>query len=139
MLNHCVLMGRVATDLDLKSVPVQNSGEKRYVSLNLAVQRGYLNADGSRTTDFIHCVAWGGTAEFICKYFSKGRMMIVSGELRCRSYLKNNEKRSITELLITKVDFSGEAAKPSTTDDSFSTPVGAVGADELLYDDGVMF
>ncbi len=135
MLNQCVIMGRVATDLELKSVPMQNNKEKRYVFFNLAAQRSYLNADGSRTTDFIHCVAWGGTAEFICKYFGKGRMMIVSGELRCRSYLKNDEKRTITELLVTKVDFSGEP-KPNTSDDTLSEDVGS---DELLSDDGVLF
>ncbi len=83
MLNHIVLMGRLVKDPELRytqsQVPV--------ASFTVAVDRDFGGRDGSeRQTDFIDCVAWRQTGEFVSKYFQKGRMIVVSGRLQSRKW-----------------------------------------------------
>ena len=83
MLNHIVLMGRLVKDPDLRytqsQVPV--------ASFTVAVDRDFGGRDGGeRQTDFIDCVAWRQTGEFVSKYFQKGRMIVVSGRLQSRKW-----------------------------------------------------
>lgn len=83
MLNHIVIMGRLTRDPELRytqsQVPV--------ASFTVAVDRDYSGQNGSeRQTDFIDCVAWRGTGEFVSKYFQKGRMIVVSGRLQSQKW-----------------------------------------------------
>ena len=106
MINKWIGMGRLTADPELKQTP---SGVST-CTVNLAVQRDYADGNGERQTDFICVVAWRQTAEFLCKYFRKGSMIAVVGELRTRTY---NDKRYpdvkhyVTEVYADKVSFCG--------------------------------
>lgn len=110
MLNHIDIMGRLTKDPELRytqsQVPV--------ASFTLAVDRDYKQT-GSET-DFINCIAWRNTAEFIQKYFSKGRMMIASGRLQIRTYEDNNGvKRTVAEVVVDNAYF-GDSKKENAGD-----------------------
>ena len=91
MLNKVIIMGRLTADLELKQTP---SGVS-VLSFNIAVERSYSKQGEEKQVDFINCVAWRQQAEFISKYFSKGRMIALEGNLRTRTYDdKNGTKRN---------------------------------------------
>lgn len=104
MLNQLILMGRLTADPELKTT----SSGTSVATFTLAVERNYAQ-NGEKKTDFVNCVAWRGTAEFISTYFSKGRMMSVVSELQSRSY-ENAEGRKITvwEALVKEAYFCGD-------------------------------
>ncbi len=104
MLNKVILQGRLVQEPELKSTQTGTS----VCSFTLAVDRSY----GEKKADFINCVAWRNTAEFISKYFGKGKMLIAVGELQVRQYTtQNGEKRYATEVIVNEVNFAGDAAK----------------------------
>ena len=110
MLNHIVIQGRLTRDPELRrtqsNVPV--------ASFTLAVDRDIKNDSGERGVDFIDCVAWRGTAEFVSKYFSKGSMAIVSGRLQLRDWTdKDGGKRRSAEVVADTVYF-GESKKSNS-------------------------
>ena len=82
MLNRIFLMGRLTRDPELR----RTQSGTAVASFTLAVDRDFTNQDGSRDADFIDCVAWKGTGEFVSKYFVKGRMAVVSGRLQLRDW-----------------------------------------------------
>jgi single-strand DNA-binding protein len=93
MLNHIVLMGRLTKDPELR----RTQSGTAVASFSLAVERDFADkATGQRTTDFIDIVAWRGTAEFVSKYFTKGRMAVVEGRLQIRAWQdrEGNNRRS---------------------------------------------
>ncbi len=105
MLNRVILMGRITQDLELRQTPNGTST----VTFNVAVDRNYQSQNGERQTDFITCVAWRQQAEFITKYFSKGRMIAIEGNLRTRTYDdKNGSRHYVTEVFVDSVSFTGE-------------------------------
>jgi len=105
MLNKVILMGRITQDLELKSTP---SGAS-VLSFNIAVERSFAKQGEERQADFISCVAWRQQAEFISKYFGKGRMIAIEGNLRTRTYEdKNGAKHYVTEVYVDSVSFTGE-------------------------------
>ncbi len=112
MLNRVILMGRITADPELKQTPNGIS----VVSFSLAVERSYTSKGAERVTDFINCVAWRQTAEFISRYFSKGRMMAVEGSIQVRNYVdKSDNKRQAVEVVVDNAFFadSKNAAAPS--------------------------
>ena len=82
MLNHIVIMGRLTRDPEMRKT---GSGIA-VANFTVAVDRDFNGQDGQKETDFIDCVAWRKTAEFVQKYFSKGKMIAVSGRLQVRSW-----------------------------------------------------
>jgi len=105
MINNVVLMGRITHDLELKST----ANGVNVVSFTLAVERSYAPQGEKRQADFIDCVAWRNTAEFITRYFSKGSMIAVTGEIQTRSYEdKNGNKRKAVEIVVNNASFCGE-------------------------------
>ena len=103
MLNQITIMGRMVKDPELRHT---NSG-LAVASFTLAVDRDFKNDSGEKETDFIDCVAWRGTAEFVDKYFSKGNMAVVSGRLQIRSYAdKDGNKRKAAEIVASNVYFA---------------------------------
>lgn len=103
MLNHIVIMGRLTKDVELRRT---NTGTA-VASFTLAVDRDF----GEKETDFIEVVAWRQTAEFVSKYFSKGRMAVVSGRLQIRSWNdKDGNKRKTAEVVADNVYF-GDSKK----------------------------
>ena len=105
MLNRVILMGRITQDLELR----QTTNGTSTVTFSVAVDRNYQSQNGERQTDFITCVAWRQQAEFITKYFSKGRMIAIEGNLRTRTYDdKNGSRHYVTEVFVDSVSFTGE-------------------------------
>ena len=115
MLNHIVIMGRMTRDPELRHT---NAG-KSVASFTLAVDRDFKAKDGSKETDFIDCVVWGNTADFVASYFSKGRMAVVEGRLQLRDWTdKDGNKRRNAEVIANSVYFGDSQkseSKPSTT------------------------
>lgn len=110
MTNVAVVMGRLVADPELRHTP----NGVPVTPFTLAVDRNYAKAGGERQTDWIDVVAWRGTAEFICKYFTKGRMIAISGFLQTRTWEdKNGSKHKATELVAQQVSFCGDKAKES--------------------------
>lgn len=101
MLNIVALQGRLAADPEQRTT---QSGTP-VTSFSLAVQRNVKGGDGEYGTDWIDCVAWKGTAEFICKYFQKGQLMAVNGTLQTRSYEKDGVKRKVTQVVVQSAYF----------------------------------
>ena len=103
MLNHITIMGRLTRDPELR----RTGSGIAVTSFTIAVDRDYAGKDSSeRETDFIDCVAWRQTGEFVDKYFAKGRMAVVSGRLQIRSWKDKDEKtRRTAEVVADNVYF----------------------------------
>ena len=101
MLNHIVIMGRLARDPELRRTQTGTP----VASFRLAVERDFKDkASGERITDWIAVTAWSYTAEFVSKYFTKGRMAVVSGRLQMRDWTdKNGIKRTSSEIVADSV------------------------------------
>lgn len=128
--NGVHIMGRITRDLELRHT---QSGTA-VCQFCVAVTRSFKDANGEYQSDFIDCVAWRNSSEFITKYFSKGALIALDGELQTRNYTdKDGNKRKATELLVSSVAFTGEkreaAAKPAPTEDDYS----AISDDDLPF------
>ena len=107
MLNHIVVMGRLTRDPELRKTPAGVS----VTTFSLASDRDFSQQDGQKETDFLVVVAWRSTAEFAAKYFTKGRMAIVSGRLQIRNWEdKAGNKRRSAEILADNIYF-GDSKK----------------------------
>lgn len=132
-LNKVILMGRITQDLELKQTPNGVS----VLTFTVAVDRSYSKQGEERQTDFISCVAWRQTAEFISKYFSKGSMIAVEGSLRTRTYEdKNGSKHYVTEVYVDNASFTGEK---KTESQPAATIGNEIDYEDVLSDDGVPF
>ena len=102
MLNHITIMGRLTRDPELR----RTTSGTAVTSFSLAVDRDFKSQSGEKETDFIDVVAWRSTAEFVSKYFTKGRMAVVSGRLQIRSWTdKDGNKRRTAEVVADNVYF----------------------------------
>lgn len=102
MLNHIIVMGRLTRDPELR----RSQSGTAVTSFSLAVDRDYKGQDGEKETDFIDIVAWRTTAEFVSKYFTKGRMAVVEGRLQVRDWTdKDGNKRRSVEIVADNVYF----------------------------------
>ena len=115
MLNRIILMGRLTADPELRTTP---SGVS-VASFSIAVERNY-QSNGERQTDFINCVAWRQTGEFISRFFQKGRMIAVEGSLQTRKYEdKTGAKRTAYDVVVDQAYFAD--SRPAQNDGS-ATP-----------------
>lgn len=104
MLNSAIIMGRLTAAPELRTT---QSG-KSFVPFCVAVDRNRTNSDGTRDTDFINCVAWSHTADFISRYFTKGQMIAVQGSIQTKTYDdKQGNKRMGFEIVAQEVSFCG--------------------------------
>ncbi len=115
MLNKVILQGRLVADPELR----HTGGGVAWASFRLAVDRDFKNKEtGERSADFLSIVAWRQTAEFVSRFFSKGRMAIVEGKLQTRTYDdKDGVRRYVTEVVADSVYFGD-----SKRDDGGSKP-----------------
>ena len=112
MLNHITIMGRFTRDPELR----RTGSGIAVASFTLAVDRDQKPKDGERETDFIDCVAWRNTAEFVSKYFTKGRMAVASGWLQIRNYTdKDGNKRRAAEVVAESVYFADSKKEESNS------------------------
>ena len=116
MLNHITIMGRLTRDPELR----RTGSGIAVASFTVAVDRDFGGRDGGeRETDFIDCVAWRQTGEFVSKYFTKGSMAVVSGRLQIRSWTdKDGNKRRTAEVVADNVYF-GESKRNSEGNSSY--------------------
>ena len=112
MLNKIFIMGRLTRDPEFRRT--QNG--IAVTSFTLAVDRDFKNADGTKDTDFIDVVAWRNTAEFVSKYFSKGRMIVVSGSLQSRKWQDRNGQNRISWEVIADNVYFGDSKRDSAGD-----------------------
>lgn len=128
MLNHIVLMGRLTRDPELR----RTGSGIAVASFTLAVDRDFAAQGAEKETDFVDIVAWRGTAEFVSKYFTKGRMAVVSGRLQIRNWQdKEGNKRRSAEVVADNVYF-GDSKRDGAASGgfdqsapSYSAPFGA--------------
>lgn len=112
MINNVVLMGRLVATPELRSTGTGIS----VASFTLAVERAYAKAGEQRQADFIDCIAWRSTAEFITRYFQKGSMIAITGNIQTRNYEdKNGNKRKAVEVVVDNASFCGSKAESGTT------------------------
>ena len=119
MLNHIVIMGRLTRDPELR----RTGSGIAVASFTVAVDRDFgKNENGEKETDFIDCVAWRQTGEFVSKYFTKGRMAVVSGRLQIRPWTdKDGNKRRTAEIVADNVYF-GDSRRDGDTGSTYSAP-----------------
>lgn len=121
MLNSCNFQGRLAADPELRTT---QSGIS-VTSFRMAVDRSKADEDGNRQVDWLSFTAWRNTAEFICKYFSKGSQMVVESHCQTRKYQdKNGEDRIATEFIVDKAHFCGpkQSSRQEPVDDGGTNP-----------------
>lgn len=118
MLNHITIMGRLTRDPELR----RTGSGVAVTSFTLAVDRDFASKEGGeKETDFIDCVAWRNTGEFVSKYFTKGSMAVVSGRLQIRSWTdKDGNKRRTAEVVADNVYF-GDSKKSESSAGSYPT------------------
>ena len=155
MLNHITIMGRLTCDPELR----RTGSGIAVASFTVAVDRDFGGRDGGeKETDFIDCVAWRQTGEFVSKYFTKGRMIVVSGRLQIRSWTdKDGNKRRTAEVVAdncyfgdSKRDDQGSSyggntyggnsygnaySAPAGNYGGYSAPAGAPASDFAMLDD----
>ena len=143
MLNHITIMGRLTRDPEVRMTQSQT----QVASFTLAVDRDFGGRDGGeKQADFIDCVAWRQTAEFVSKYFSKGRMAVVSGRLQSRKWeTREGEKRTSWEVVVDNIYFGdsrrdGDSGEGRFAQSSYEAPKSSPKAsspfEELEGDDG---
>ena len=116
MLNKIVLMGRLTKDPELRYTQSQTA----VTSFSLAVERDAKSRDGDRDVDYINCVAWRSSAEFVEKYFHKGSMAVVAGRLQIRNWQdKDGNNRQSAEVVVDNIYF-GDSKR---SDDSNTPPL----------------
>ena len=122
MLNHVVLMGRLVADPELRTTPAGVT----VATFRIAVDRDFKNKQtGERETDFVNIVVWRQTAEFVSRYFTKGRMAVVEGRLQIRQYTdKEGNKRTAAEVVAENVYF-GDSQRREGDGGGYSAPAPA--------------
>lgn len=111
MINSVVLMGRLTADPELRTTTTGKS----VCSFRVAVDRGYSKNAEERQADFINVVAWENTANFVCRYFSKGSMIALQGSIQTRQYEdKTGAKRTAFEVIAREVSFCGSKSETGT-------------------------
>lgn len=138
MLNHLTIMGRVTRDPELR----RTGSGIAVAGFTVAVDRDFSGKDGGeKETDFIDCVAWRQTGEFVSKYFTKGSMIVVSGRLQMRSWTdKDGNKRRSAEVVAENVYFgdskrSNDGGNTAPAYGSYSAPASAPAQDFTVLDD----
>ena len=143
MLNHITIMGRLTRDPELR----RTGSGVAVASFTVAVDRDFgKNEAGEKETDFIDCVAWRQTGEFVSKYFTKGRMAVVSGRLQIRNWTdKEGNKRRSAEVVADNVYFGDSrregdgnafgAAPAAPSYGGYSAPTGAPASDFAMLSD----
>ncbi len=131
-LNFAIVMGRLTGDPELK----HTSNDLAFTRFSIAVDR--VNKSVEKQTDFFNVVAWGSNAEFICRYFKKGSLIIIEARMQTGSYEgKDGIKRQTFDLVVNRVHFSGSKSQNDSSSDSSSDFSGSSfsNSDESAFSD----
>jgi len=124
MLNKIILMGRLVKDPELR----RTQSGTAVTSFRIAVDRDFKSQDGEKKADFFDVVAWRATAEFVSKYFTKGRMAIVEGRLQTRDWTdRDGGKRVATEIVADNIYF-GDSKRDGAGDSGYAPSYGSAPA-----------
>lgn len=119
MINNVTIMGRLTARPELKTT---QSGMP-VTSMCIAVERRFQPKEGEKLTDFINCIAWRNTAEFITRFFDRGDMIAVTGEIQTRKYQdKYGNNRTAFEVIVNHASFCGSRSNSGNNADSNNTP-----------------
>lgn len=140
MLNQSFIMGRLTRDVSMSYA--QNSDNTAIARFTIACERDIAGADGQRAADFISCVAFGKTAEFIEKYFRQGSMICVTGRIQTGSYTnREGQKVYTTDIIVEKAHFTGEkkaaAEESEDRDYNYGRPAPSNGDGFMNIPDGI--
>lgn len=123
MLNHITIMGRLVRDPELRhtqsGIPV--------CTFRIAVDRDYSAQDGNRPTDFFDVTAWRGTAEFISRYFAKGRMITVDGRLQTQDWTDRDGNRRVSIGIVAESVYFADSPRRDSAQESAATDTAAKG------------
>lgn len=134
MLNCSVIMGRLTADPELK----HTQSDLSVTSFTVAVERSYAKQGQERQADFIDVVAWRSTAEFVCKYFRKGQMIVIQGMIQTRNYEDpKGNKRKAVEIVADHVHF-GEPKKETEKPQDVA-PLAPDAPEDIFCDDDLPF
>ena len=110
-MNKVILMGRLTKDIEMRQTPNGVS----LARFSIAVTRRFKNSNGEYDADFINCIAWRKTGEFIARYFQKGSMIAIVGSIQTRSWDGNDGKKQYaTEVIVDEAYFTGSKSESST-------------------------
>ena len=124
-MNKVILMGRLTKDVEMRQTPNGVS----LARFSIAVTRRFKNSNGEYDADFINCIAWRQTGEFIARYFQKGSMIAVVGSIQSRSWDGNDGKKQYaTEVIVDEAYFTGSKSENST---GSNTDLSDSGLDDL--------
>lgn len=124
MLNKIMIMGRLTRDPELR----RTASSTAVAGFTLAVDRDFKSQNGEKSTDFIDVVAWRNTAEFVAKYFTKGRMAVVEGRLQIRDWKdKDGNNRRSAEVVAENVYF-GDSKRDGAPAGDYAAPMGGYAA-----------
>ena len=124
MLNKIIIMGRLTRDPELR----RTASSTAVAGFTLAVDRDFKSQNGEKSTDFIDVVAWRNTAEFVAKYFTKGRMAAVEGRLQIRDWKdKDGNNRRSAEVVAENVYF-GDSKRDGAPAGDYAAPMGGYAA-----------
>lgn len=140
MFNKAILIGRMVADPELRQTPNGVS----VCTFRIAVDRAFTPKDGERQADFLDVVAWRTQAEFVSRYFNKGKLILVEGSIQSRSYTdKNDQKRYAVEIVADNIRFVGSKAESAgggssrpLPDDSSAPPERGVNSLPASYSSG---
>lgn len=119
MYNKCIMMGRLVNDPEYKTTPTGVN----VATFRIAVDRRFQSKGEERKSDFFNVVAWRQQADFVNRYFSKGRLIMVEGEMTTRNYTdKNGNNATWYELVADRISFTGEKSQGGTYSDSYGAP-----------------
>lgn len=128
-MNKVALVGNLTRDPETR----QTQSGQSACNFTVACQRHFKNAEGKYDADFIPCVAWRQTADFVAKYFKKGSKIGLTGSIQTRSYDKDGQKRYVTEVVVDEVEFVTSAADKGESAAAPALP--APDADGLMQKD----
>ena len=128
-MNKAILVGRLTKDPELSTTPSGDSNCR----FTIAVNRRYKNAEGGYDADFINCIAWRQQAEFLARFFAKGRMVGLVGSIQTRNYEKDGQRVYVTEVVADEISFvdsksQGEGGSAPSMQTNNSTPSDSFGA-----------
>ena len=130
-MNKVILVGRLTRDPELRST----SSGFNTASFSVAVNRNFKNKEGNYDADFINCVAFRNTADFVNKFFKKGSLISLDGRIQTRNYdAQDGTKRYVTEVVVDNVEFVGgknESAGSSNTNSDYSDSPSEAPVDEM--------
>lgn len=119
-MNKVILIGRISSDIDVR----QTQSGTSTATFSVAVDRN-MGAGKEKATDFIRCVAWGKTSEFLAQYFSKGKQIALEGNIKTGSYEKDGVKHFTTDVWVDRVEFVGSKGDGGAKTETQAAPAKA--------------